>query len=432
MKKHIVWIVLGIFIFPMSTFAAIALDGAYGSETLGGTSVSYSHNVTSSTSTILLVGVSGGFEPTSVTYNGISMTQIEDHETGGSTMWLYGLLSPTTGSRIVAVTLGTSTDIRVVSASYSGVNQSLSLDSIGDRQNSDDPSTSLVSTTTSVADNAWMFVLGGVQRNPIAGTNSTQRVNAGSALAFFDSNGPISPAGGYSMTYTYSTCSAACMSSIYGTLAPSTSTPSTSNEITGSGTNNRLAKFTASTTIANALLSDDGSNTTLTSGNFLMSASSLLDTITNGAISFGTSMATTMTFGRSGQNLIINSNVGIGTSTPSSKLHVEGDLKTNSLSTVSNCVSSASPAVCGSAPAGSVAMATGGDTLTVNTTAVTANSQIMITEDSSLGSRLGITCNTTVNRTYSISSRTASTSFTIKSSNNPNTNKACLSYWIVN
>jgi hypothetical protein len=77
-------------------------------------------------------------------------------------------------------------------------------------------------------------------------------------------------------------------------------------------------------------------------------------------------------------------------------------------------------------------MATGGSTLVVNTTAVTADSQILITEDSSLGARLGITCNTGTNRTYSISARSPGTSFTITSSNNPVTNKACLSYWIVN
>jgi len=71
--------------------------------------------------------------------------------------------------------------------------------------------------------------------------------------------------------------------------------------------------------------------------------------------------------------------------------------------------------------------------LTVNTTAVTSDSQIFIIEDSSLGSRLGITCSTGTNRNYSINARTAGTNFTIKSSNNiTGANKACLSYFIVN
>ncbi|MFZ2621010.1 MAG: glycine-rich domain-containing protein [Minisyncoccia bacterium] len=254
---------------------------------------------------------------------------------------------------------------------------------------------------------------------------------------------------------------------------------SSNQSITGSGIINRLVKFTASTTIGNALLSDDGSDTMLTSGNFFMPVGSLFDSVTSGILNFGTMNATTMTFGRSGQNMIINSKVGIATSTPTATLHVNGDIfgnfinvlanglgfdtdsagllsfgsttatsinigRTNAtttvkgllnitnLGTVSNCNSTTTPSTCGSAPAGSVAMPTGGSTLVVNTTAVTANSQIFIMEDSSLGTRLGITCNTGTGRNYVINARTSGTSFTIKSSNNPVTNKACLSYWIVN
>lgn len=100
--------------------------------------------------------------------------------------------------------------------------------------------------------------------------------------------------------------------------------------------------------------------------------------------------------------------------------------------TASNCSSSASPAVCSSAGAGSVALAAGGTTLTVNTTSVTANSQIFIQEDSSLGTRLSVTCNVTTGRTYTVTTRTASTSFVITSSAAPTTNPACLSYIVVN
>jgi hypothetical protein len=203
--------------------------------------------------------------------------------------------------------------------------------------------------------------------------------------------------------------------------------------ITGSRTVNRIAKFIDATTLGDSLFSDNGSNTTLTSGNLFMQVNSIIDSITNGALNFGTSLATTMTFGRSGQNMIINSKVGIGTSTPFSTLDVNGGFSANTISTNSNCKSTASPAVCSSAPAGSVAMPIGNNsTLIVNTTAVTPDSQIFVTEDSSLNSRLGITCNTTGGRTYSIGGRTVNTNFTIKANGNILKNEACISYFIIN
>jgi hypothetical protein len=106
--------------------------------------------------------------------------------------------------------------------------------------------------------------------------------------------------------------------------------------------------------------------------------------------------------------------------------------KFGALSTMTNCSSSASPAACGSAPAGSVAIAADTTTITVNTTAVTASSQIVVTEDSSLGAKLGVTCNTTLGRTYAITARTVAKSFVISASAAPATKPACLSYALVN
>jgi len=105
------------------------------------------------------------------------------------------------------------------------------------------------------------------------------------------------------------------------------------------------------------------------------------------------------------------------------------------INTLTNCSSSASPAVCGSAAAGSVAIAASATTVVVNTTDVTANSQIIPVFDESLGTKLGITCNNasaSESAQYFISARSPETSFTIKTSVAPTTNAACLSYTIQN
>ena len=105
--------------------------------------------------------------------------------------------------------------------------------------------------------------------------------------------------------------------------------------------------------------------------------------------------------------------------------------------TTTNCSSSASPAVCGSAAAGSVLIPTGttSSTLTVNTTAVTANSQIIFYPDDSLGTRLSTTCNSTLATLVGgsfISARTPGTSFAITFNGTIVSNGVCGSYTIIN
>jgi hypothetical protein len=110
---------------------------------------------------------------------------------------------------------------------------------------------------------------------------------------------------------------------------------------------------------------------------------------------------------------------------------------TATIKTASNCSSSASPAVCGSAAAGSVYIPTGtvSETLTVNTSAVTANSQIIFYPDDSLGTKLSVTCNSTLATLVggsAITARSAGTSFTITYNGTIATNGVCGSYLIVN
>lgn len=99
--------------------------------------------------------------------------------------------------------------------------------------------------------------------------------------------------------------------------------------------------------------------------------------------------------------------------------------------TASNCADSAGAAACGSAAAGSFVVDAAATTTVVSTTAITANSQVFVFYDSSLGARLGVTCNTTIPALYGVTARTAATSFTLTSSA-PITNPACFGYLIVN
>jgi hypothetical protein len=123
--------------------------------------------------------------------------------------------------------------------------------------------------------------------------------------------------------------------------------------------------------------------------------------------------------------------LGIGTTNPLFTADIRGSIGGATYNTETNCSSNTSPAACGSAAAGSVIVAASTVTEVVNTTAITANSQVLLTFDSSLGTKLGVTCNTTAVQ-GTVSARTAGTSFTIKLPTAPSTNPACFSYEILN
>jgi hypothetical protein len=95
------------------------------------------------------------------------------------------------------------------------------------------------------------------------------------------------------------------------------------------------------------------------------------------------------------------------------------------------CTSSASPAVCGSFQSGAVAVPAASATLVVNTTAIGANSGVWLQEDASLGTRLGVTCNTTPTvQPLALTARANGTSFTF-SNTAPTTNPRCVSWRLV-
>lgn len=118
-----------------------------------------------------------------------------------------------------------------------------------------------------------------------------------------------------------------------------------------------------------------------------------------------------------------------------------GTITGDGYATGTNCSATgtaANPSVasCSSAAAGSFSCATNASTGTcvVNTTAVTANSEIFVTQrsDTTTGTRLGVTCNATLSTAITeITAVTAATSFTINLGT-ITTNPECFSYLIVN
>lgn len=111
-----------------------------------------------------------------------------------------------------------------------------------------------------------------------------------------------------------------------------------------------------------------------------------------------------------------------------------GTFAASKYATVANCSNAASPAVCAAANAGVVAVPTGTNpTLTINTTAITATSQIFLQIDES-ATIAATTCNTTLSTLVQpvVTARTAATSFTIQIGAIIATNPACVSYFIVN
>lgn len=101
--------------------------------------------------------------------------------------------------------------------------------------------------------------------------------------------------------------------------------------------------------------------------------------------------------------------------------------------TATNCSSATSPAVCAAAASGSFVIAASGTAVTVNTTAITATSQIYVQQDNSLGTKLGVTCNTGILAgPPAITARTAGTSFAVGVTAGLATNPVCFSYTIIN
>lgn len=171
-----------------------------------GTSLTYAFN-NSATTNYLVVGVIDyGSFVTSVTYAGVSMTQLHSRGIagGGGTLRIYGLSSPASGSNNVVVTKSSANNlIASVVGSYSGAS-STQPNATGD--NASTSGTSLAVTVTSTVSGAWAIMVGWNDNGATvaAGTNTTKRVENGTygGLGLFDRNQATTPAGAETLTFT--------------------------------------------------------------------------------------------------------------------------------------------------------------------------------------------------------------------------------------
>ena len=106
----------------------------------------------------------------------------------------------------------------------------------------------------------------------------------------------------------------------------------------------------------------------------------------------------------------------------------------NPIGNIGCAVSSASPAACAKNRIGIVAVPTAAATYTVNTTAITPNSVIVLSQDTSTqaGTALGVTCNTTVSTALPlVTAKVIGTSFTFSLTGSA-VNPICIGYTMLN
>jgi hypothetical protein len=191
----------------------MAFDNATDGGNNGGTtnSLSFNHLIVNGSGGLLIVSflgdvITGSDDITSVTFNSVAMTLVQKWTgTGGVNanrfFYVYILANAPTGTHSVAISSTANHYLIGLAASYSSAATSGQPDAsqVFTSSNSSPYATSL----SSVADNCWMILCAGGS-GEAASTGSTKRV-VGSAFnepGIFDSNGPIHPAGSYSMSTT--------------------------------------------------------------------------------------------------------------------------------------------------------------------------------------------------------------------------------------
>ena len=188
-----------------------------GFATTNATSITWSHSC-SGTDRILIVGcLDSSSSTTSATYNGVSMTKIDELLiTGNESIYLFYLLNPPEGTYNCVVS-GGSAKRGGMSTSFTGVKQSSQPNSSNKGVSSSTKSLTISTTTTD--DNCWLVGIGYSGNELLAGTNTTLRGSSTKYCRMLDTNSQQTPAGSKSMNITQGTASFSGM--ILAAISPS-------------------------------------------------------------------------------------------------------------------------------------------------------------------------------------------------------------------
>lgn len=182
---------------------AIAFDAASSAGVAGNTVLTYSHTCTGSDLALVVEVATNELESiSSITYNGVALTQIDTEPTASGQVFLWLLIGPDTGAHDIVVTRTGVGTWNSSAASYTGVKQTGQPDNFGSANGSSPKTSSL----TPIADNCWM-VLGAVNdsgADVTASTGATRRAFNSNNMSggIFDNNAAITPPGANSMTTT--------------------------------------------------------------------------------------------------------------------------------------------------------------------------------------------------------------------------------------
>jgi len=195
----------------------IAFDAAHNGDTTGNAnSLTYSH-VTSGSDRILFVFAhtyvagagSTGDIITGITYNGTAMAFVDKQLNAGGVynryQYCYVLVNPTVGTNNVVISASSALfRLLASSASYTGAQQTGQPDAFNKKTT--DAITSQELSTTTVANNSWVVSGADASLDTIVvGAGLTARAGANTfTTRLGDSNGPKTPAGAYSATWTTS------------------------------------------------------------------------------------------------------------------------------------------------------------------------------------------------------------------------------------